>query len=283
MTDERALVPVEQKQVIFNDDEITAVLVQEGSYREVFVSIRQMCERLGVSYQGQMRRINDDPVLAKQVKGVNITFTPIGGRGGGEQTTNCLPIDYLNGWLFGINANRVKPEVRTRLIVYQEKCYKVLAEAFREGRLATDSDLDELLQTSDADAAQAYRMLQALVKLARQQFFMEVRLSEQSRRIDVHDRQLAAYAERLEEIEIVLGDPGRHVTPEQASQISQAVKAIAMKLSDRSGRNEYGGVYGELYRRFGITGYKQLPAGQFDAAMGFLSDWHARLTGNAAF
>ncbi len=283
MADEKALVPVEQKQVIFNDDEITAVLVQEGNYREVFVSIRQMCDRLGVSYQGQMRRINDDPVLAKQVKGVNITFTPIAARGGGEQTTNCLPIDYLNGWLFGINANRVKPEVRARLIVYQEKCYKALAEAFREGRLTTDSDLDELLQTSESGAAQAYRMLQALVKLARQQFFMEARIGEQSRRIDMHDQQLAAYAERLEEIEIILGDPGRHVTPEQASQISQAVKAIAMKLGDRSGRNEYGGVYGELYRRFGITAYKELPASRFDAAMDFLNDWHARLTGNTAF
>ena len=33
--------------------------------------------------------------------------------------------------------------------------------------------------------------------------------------------------------------------PEQASQISQAVKAVAMELSKQSGRNEYGGVYGE--------------------------------------
>ena len=42
-------------------------------------------------------------------------------------------------------------------------------------------------------------------------------------------------------------------------QISQAVKTVAMKLSKASGRNEYGGVYGELYRKFGITSYKQLP------------------------
>jgi hypothetical protein len=42
-------------------------------------------------------------------------------------------------------------------------------------------------------------------------------------------------------------------------------------------------VYGELYRRFGIASYKELPANQFDAAMDFLNDWHARLTGTAAF
>ena len=56
-----------------------------------------------------------------------------------------------------------------------------------------------------------------------------------------------------------------------------------MKLSERSGRNEYGGVYGELYRRFGITSYKLLPASQFDNAMGMLDDWYGQLVGDAAF
>jgi hypothetical protein len=42
-----------------------------------------------------------------------------------------LPLDYLNGWLFGINVNRVKAEIRERLIPYQKECYRVLAEAFK--------------------------------------------------------------------------------------------------------------------------------------------------------
>jgi hypothetical protein len=36
----------------------------------------------------------------------------------------------VNGWLFGINANRVKEELRDRLIQYQRECYRVLADAF---------------------------------------------------------------------------------------------------------------------------------------------------------
>ncbi len=31
----------------------------------------------------------------------------------------ALPLDYISGFLFGINADRVKPEVRDRLIQYQ--------------------------------------------------------------------------------------------------------------------------------------------------------------------
>jgi hypothetical protein len=266
-----ALVPLEQREVIFYEDVITAVQVRENQEVQVYVSIRQMCDLLGVAYQGQIRRITDDPVLSKQVKGVNITFTPSQGRGGGSQLTNCLPIDYLNGWLFGINANRVKPEIRDRLIVYQEKCYKVLTEAFREGRLTTAPELDDLL-ASDTPAAQAYKIATAIMKMARQQLLLESQ-------VETHSTQLAAHERRLEEIEATLGDPGHHITPDQAMQISQAVKTIAFEIEKRTKKNEYGAIYGQLYRQFGITSYKQLPADKFDRAMAWLTEWYQRVTG----
>jgi hypothetical protein len=77
--------------------------------------------------------------------------------------------------------------------------------------------------------------------------------------------------------------PSQAITEEQASQISQAVKAVAMKLGEQSGRNEYGGVYGELYRKFSITSYKLLPASRFQEAMDFLTDWHQTLVGDEPF
>ena len=66
-------------------------------------------------------------------------------------------------------------------------------------------------------------------------------------------------------------------------QLSQAVKTVAMKLSKASGRNEYGGVYGELYRKFGITSYKQLPAAKFDEAMSWLNEWRESIEGGVPF
>ena len=38
----------------------------------------------------------------------------------------CLPIEYLNGWLFGIDINRCKPEIRETLIKYKKECYQAL-------------------------------------------------------------------------------------------------------------------------------------------------------------
>lgn len=133
----------------------------------------------------------------------------------------------------GVSAQRIKDDDRRRKVEqYQQNVAKVLWEAFQEGQLTTDSAFEDLLR-ADSEAVQAYKMLQSLVKLARNQVIMEGRLEQ--------------HEERLELIEAQLGDESRVVSQAQAVQISQAVKAIAMVWSKQTGRNEYGGVYGRLY------------------------------------
>jgi len=271
MTDSKALVPIQQKQVVFYADEITAVLANDGHDNEIYVPVKQLCEHMGVAWSPQYRRIQRDEVLSEAATSITVTVTEAGQRG----AVICLPLKFIPGFLFGINAARVKPELQEKIIRYRRECFDALAEAFQEGRLTAEPTFDDLLATG-SPAVQAYKMAMAIMQMARQQILLERQVGAHASRLDEHET-------RLEVVETILGDPGRHVTPEQASQISQAVKAIAMKLSDRSGRNEYGGVYGELYRRFSITAYKELPANRFDAAMDFLTDWYTRLTGNAAF
>ncbi|CUS03653.2 protein of unknown function [Candidatus Promineifilum breve] len=259
----RAIMPIEQKAVLFYNDEILAVRMEDGS---VFVPIRPIVERLGLNWSGQYSRIKRDPVLGK-VQGVCVIQTP-----GGRQEALSIPLDYLSGFLFGINADRVKPEFREDVIRYQMECYKVLSEALTEGRLITDLTFDDLLQTADPGAVQAYQIAQAVMRLARNQILLESRLTG---RIDDHEGRLVT-------LEAQLGDTGRNVTPDQASQLSQAVKAVAIELGKKSGRNEFGAIYGELYRKFGITSYKMLPARRFDEAMQFLTNWHESITGAVA-
>lgn len=257
----------EQKTVLFYDDEITAVRLQDG---RVFVPVRPLCDRLGVAWSPQRRRINRDAVLSDEVQGVTVTVTP-----GGQQEMICLPLDYISGWLFGINADRVNPEVRDRLIRYQRECYKVLAEAFQDGRLTTETDVDvEALLAQDSPAAQAYQIAMAVVRMARQQLIMEARL-------DTAVSTLSEHSERLDQLEAAVG--GEHVTEAQAAQISQAVKTVAIAIGNKTKRNEFGGVYGELYRKYGITSYKMLPARKFEEAMNFLTEWHQNVAGDAPF
>jgi hypothetical protein len=250
---EKALIPIEERAVDFYGDEIKGVRVTRTPYgSDFFVPLRPLCDYLGVSYNGQRERIERDAVLASKLTAILIDTA------GGRQEMQCIPLDYLNGWLFGINASRVKEEIRERVIRYQEECYIVLRDAFQRPGPA-----DPL--------AQVEQLGQALITLAREQ-------RQFDRRLDETEEELADVKTRV----IALEDrvrPGEPVTDEQAAHISQAVRSIAYKLSERSGRNEYGGVYSELYRRFGITSYKLLPAARFDEAISFLTEWWRQVTG----
>ena len=128
MDESKMMVSVEQREVTFYSGIIVAVRLASG---EVFVPIRPICDQLGVTIQGQLQRIRRDPVLSEVATPVNITFT--GHQHGQPQAVDmtCLPLHYLNGWLFGIQTGRVKEAVRNKLIAYQRECYQVLFEAFR--------------------------------------------------------------------------------------------------------------------------------------------------------
>ncbi len=261
---EKVLVPIEQKTVLFYEDEITAVLINQNNQQQVYVPVRPLSDALGLAWSGQFERLQRDQVLSEVSISVRVTRTQDQAR-----EMICLPLSYINGWLFGINAKRVKVEVRERLLRYQRECYAVLHEAFQDGRLTTDPTLDDLLST-DSDAAQAYKMLQGMLKLARHQLILESRL-------DLHDKAFEDVTERLEGLEAAIAQPDSMITQDHASQISQAVKTVAILQGKQTKRNEFGAVYGELYRKFGITSYKMLPAARFEEAMSFFNEWRESL------
>lgn len=130
-------------------------------------------------------------------------------------------------------------------------------------------EIRDLRRQDELSAFQAYLRAKNLMELAKIQAELEERLSDTSL--------------RLQSLEDAVGDSRRYVTLDQASQISQGVKLVAMKLGKKTGRNEYGSVYGELYRKFGITSYKQLPAAKFDEAMTWLNDWQESIDGDMPF
>lgn len=263
MTDTKLLIPMEQKEVVFYEDTIVAVRLDEG---DVYVPIRPICDNLGVALAGQRERIKRDPVLSEAVVSVSVTLT--------QQAREmlCLPLKYIPGWLFGISAARVKPELRERIIRYQRECYEVLSEAFQEGRLTADLSFEKLLH-QNTEAVRAYHTLRAMANLARSQILIEAKLERIDDRLNTHDK-------RLEDLEIYLVEPERTITETQVMQISQAIKAIVEELEKHSGKKEYGRVYEEMYHEFGISSYRQLPAQEFDRMMAWLTERYQQLSGH---
>lgn len=89
-----------------------------------YVAMKPICENIGLDWKAQYDRIKRHAVLSE---GMVMMTTP---SKGGEQQTICLPLDYLNGWLFGVESNRVKPQIRESLLQYQRECFRVLNEHF---------------------------------------------------------------------------------------------------------------------------------------------------------
>lgn len=104
----------------FHDDTLFAV--EDGA--NVFVAVKPISDGLGLKWSGQHDRLNRDPILAE---GIRVTRMP---SPGGEQETVCLRLDLLQGWLFGIDAARVKPEARDRVLAYKRECCAVLFAHF---------------------------------------------------------------------------------------------------------------------------------------------------------
>lgn len=106
--------------VPFNGDMLIAVQGDDG----VFVAVKPICERLGLRWENQLRRIKRDTVL---VEGMAIMAIP---SPGGPQETTLLRLDLVNGWLFGVSENHVKPELRDAILVYKRQCFAVLHAHF---------------------------------------------------------------------------------------------------------------------------------------------------------
>lgn len=92
------------------------------------VSLRSIVDALGMDWKSQWSRLQRHDVLRSTV----VITTTVAADGKTREAV-CLPLDKLNGWLFGISAARVKPELRQRLVQYQRECFDVLAAHFGAG------------------------------------------------------------------------------------------------------------------------------------------------------
>jgi hypothetical protein len=129
-----ALIPVVES-VFFHRDEIPVTTVDGIHY----VAMRPICTNIGLDWKSQYNRLNRDPVLSTCVV---IMTTQLPGDIQSREVV-FLPVDYFHGWLFGISANAVKPELRDKIIRYQRECYAVLAGHFRLAHQGTISHLED--------------------------------------------------------------------------------------------------------------------------------------------
>jgi len=296
MVDERlgtevVIEPVEQKIVMLTqagDDEVLAARTETS---EIYLPIRPICTALGIHWATQRRKIMGDEVLLESTRTLRLQTR------GGPQNLVCMDVEAIPLWLAGIEPSRVREDLRDRLITYKRWVRKVVYEAFaRETGIETAVGTAQAMTPASPDMtslAHIAQMAEAIATMARQQMAFEAHVDTRVATLEarVVERQDEAMG-RLDQAAAVVGNllqrvtavegmvsPGQVISDAQAAEISTLVKAIATEMAARggAGRNPYQAVFGELYRRFRVSSYHNIPLRRFGEVMAWLREYQETL------
>ena len=278
--DSTVLIPTQQRTVEFYGDTILGLVVSGNDANELYVPLRPICDYLGLSWSGQFERIKRDEVLSEELRDVRVSRTP---QEGGSQDMLCLPLEYLPGWLFGVSAKRVKPELKERIILYRRECYRALWNVFKHDIMPSAELAPQ--HHAPSGAALAYEIATAVQHLARQQMEMEQRLTGRIDKMghwaNTVNTHLAETDQRLSALEVQVS-PLATITEQQAAEIALAVKNVGHSLVARGIKPGYSQVYSEMYRQYGISSYKNLARSKFEEVITWLRSWYDELTAESA-
>ena len=123
------LLSIGEVTIPFHED---TLIVQLGEDGEIYVALRPIVESLGLSWGSQLNRIKRDAVLSKKMQTLSVfVMNTQGTQDGQHREVVCLPKQYISGFLFGINAGRIKDvKLRTKVIQFQEEAHLILDAAF---------------------------------------------------------------------------------------------------------------------------------------------------------
>lgn len=205
---------------------------------QVWVAVKPICEHLGIAWQPQLAKLSSDAKFSCN----DIVITAADGK---NYSTTCLPQDQLLGWLYTINANKIKVESRPLLLAYQKETTRAISDYWTKGAAVRPS--------AAAPVQEADSMLAM--------FEMSLNAMKEQR------AQLGQLALKTDAIEQKLNT--LPINGHQKRQVHKAVRQLALLLGGKP--HHYQKAWRELYDRFEIVAYGDLPASRFEEAMQFLS------------
>lgn len=95
---------------------------------EPYVPMRPIVEGMGLAWGAQFAKL-------KQRFNSSISEIEMVAEDGKLRNMVCIALRKLSGWLHTISPNKVKPEIRDKVIKYQEECDDVLYEYWTTGEV----------------------------------------------------------------------------------------------------------------------------------------------------
>ncbi len=136
--------------VPFHDD----VVVVASHDDEPHVVMRTLVENMGLNWASQYTTLTDK-------FGSTVAIIATVGEDGKSREMVGLPLRKLPGWLYSINPSKVAPELRDKIIRYQEECDEVLWTYWTKGfvgRPGVSPTIDQIIKAHNLHTRLLYKM-----------------------------------------------------------------------------------------------------------------------------
>ena len=137
----------------------------------IYTAVRPIVEALGLSWGSQQRKLENSK------EKFSCTHMKTTGNDGKTYEMLCMPLKKLNGWLFSINPEKVRADLREKVIQYQEECFEALYNYWFKGKAerTINPEQQQAIQEAVVKAhhrtgmsyAEIYRQLKSLFKVGK--------------------------------------------------------------------------------------------------------------------
>lgn len=252
--------PLETLAVTFFETPVLAVRDRDGT---ILMSIRDLCDVVGLRRSSQMRRLRADADLRDGLRTLRV-MTP-----GGAQEQEFLILEFVPTWISTVNRSKATPTVQERLRYLRlftiRQVYDAIARTagLPEGDSRNIEDLQDLQRFDDA--------MQGIA--ARQKAIEE---SQERARQAWRDHE-----DRLRVLEAHLTET-TPITTTQRGHIYQLVQIWAQARSEHE-ELAFGaavsGCWAAIKRRYDIAKYEHLPTEKYTDCVAFIRRSYEQLTG----
>lgn len=112
-----------------------------------YTPMKPIVDGMGLDWKSQFVKLKDrfDSTM------VEITTVASDGK---ERLMICLPVRKLAAWLYSIHANKVKAELRDKVITYQNECDDVLWDYWTRGQTSNQKHLEARIKINNRQIAE---------------------------------------------------------------------------------------------------------------------------------
>ncbi len=236
--------------------------------RRWYVRLDHLCEQMGLDLSGQRRRIQGNEAISDYYK---VLSTKTDYQGAVRmRDVGFLDFEALPFWLGMIELNKVKEDIKPRILLYQKDFVRTVYAAYRSEMFSPDL-IAEMDATMPPEERTMYELMAQFQALRRKVEALNGKLDEDLARVGMKLGDLGGRLERIESK--IIGEAT--IYDKQAQAISEMITAVGTamyetKKSSMGKAEAYSSAQLDFKRQFGVHIYSALPMSKYEEAVEYL-------------